>query len=283
MWNAWCVFLTVAVRLAFSQALELRTDKTEIQPGERLSLTISLPVPDSDQKAQFSDPPELDDRLLESTHWKVLTRQHLKENGRLKWNFELTHYEPGVQSFPPLSIRVGPVTYSSERALFTISSTRNAEDNELRDGFGEIQIPIHWKRGFLLGLAGAAAVSLLVMASRLLRQKQQVAPDEKISPEEWIRKEVKRLKSECASSNTHPCVDDITGVILEYCARVGSTRTVCWTSRELFRRLARYPEIQGLKGVVSKCDDFRYKPVKANERALVSDSLNELDRKFIHL
>ena len=265
MYNAWFYFFSAAVSLAYS-GLTARVSTQTIAPGERLTLTVSIP------NGAPGSPPVLDDTPLTSSRWKILSKDSLESKDSIQWKFELTDYLPGEIAIPAMAVQVGAGQLSTDRNVIQVVSTRDATDEKLRQYYGKLPPPIDWRLVWVVSivLIGLSFLGWKAVRSRPLRP---VPEPPTLSPEEWLRRELTTLQGVCDEEAVRLFVSLIHG----YFERLEHRPTSVWTSRELMQHLTN-SKIRGFYGLLLRCDSYRYHPHKEHARDLISYCLDETTR-----
>lgn len=259
--------------------------KSKIEFGERTRLEFHLPIAELGL-AKYDDESELpilnDDLVLESKHVLVLQRDFRREKDVLIWTFDMTSYEKGQVIVPPVEIRFGAHSFSSEAVSLEVVSTRAAEDKALRPDFGAAGYPIEWGSWIAFGTVLILVALFYFWARRngfLLRLltglrrsvRLPMAPEEK--PETWLKRELIRLRSRLAASEaaplvaqttTSPIVDDFTKILRGFFRRKTKNPAESWTTSELKKRLPKGALPVEVEPLLSKADAWKFSGEKSD-------------------
>ncbi len=250
--------------------------KNTIQYGERTRIEFSLPI-SALGLAKYDDESELpvlnDDLVMENKHLIVLERDFRREKDTLIWRFDVTAYEKGKVIVPPVEIKFGPHTFSSESVPLDVVARRKENDKELRPDFGLAALPVDW--AFWVALGGFTLVGILVFFYgrkkrwwirlvsrwRRLSQKSSVAEE---APESWLRRELMRLRTRLRApgEGIPPLVDDLTAVLRVFFRRKTSQPADSWTTGELQRKLPAGTLPEPLVPVLQRADRFKFQGVE---------------------
>ncbi|MBI1861134.1 MAG: hypothetical protein HYR96_09480 [Deltaproteobacteria bacterium] len=263
MCNAW-FFILSGVALFASSEVTTTISRETLSPGERAQVSLTVPK-------DATSPPVLSDAPLETASLKILGREERDLGQSYQWLFDVTGYLPGRFYFPALSIASGPHSYSTERIPFTVTTTRELQDEALRPSYGELSLPLPWRR---IGQIATVLFALLYALSRIvpfLRKRTEEPPAPALSPEDWLARELKGQ-----ASLTHDQCDHFITAIHDYFHRLGER----FTAAETLRELARSPrkEIRALVPILKSCDSFRYHSRKQAEGPLISSCIQQVLR-----
>lgn len=222
----------------------------------------------------------------------MLDRDFRRERDALVWTYDVTAYESGKISIPPVEIRLGPLSFSSEAMPLEVSTKRAANDEALRDDFGAASMPIHWGRWFLFGALVALLGALWHFGRRYLRKLRRLyapiaapAPATPLeAPEAWLARELARVRARLSEAGENAAVldhlvDEVGLVLRGYWARREKAPVEAWTTREFGRKFSGDQKAQALVPLFDKCDGWKFTGRGGTSpAALVTDSLNESER-----
>jgi hypothetical protein len=227
-------------------AFELRPE--QVEPGERARLSVALPLSaiglaDVDEETEL--PALNDDLLLEAHDLQVLDRDFRRERDQLVWTFDVVAHKDGKYNLPPLEVRFGAQSFSTETVLLTVKSSRAPGDEALRPDYGAVGIPWRWKL-WALGLVALAVTVFLWrkfahrrrLLARLLRsygtrfRRSWSEP----SPENVLRRELKLCRDALAGGGAPAAIlDRATHAVRWYLTRRQARPANAWTTEELDR------------------------------------------------
>lgn len=235
---------------------------------------------------KYDDESELpvlnDDLILDSKNLLVLERDFTREKDTLIWRFDLTSYHKGKVIVPPVEIRFGPHTFSSEAIPLEIVSGRKPDDRDLRPDFGEVPYPINWNFWSKIFLAALAVGGLIYYRrkypnwrERLVHLRKRVIRSKTVeeAPESWLRRELERLRArlretELTTPTALPLVDDFTRTLRGFFRRKTTKPAESWTTTELKNNLP-----GGLPGEVEpllkQADAWKFGGAKADPKATI--------------
>ncbi len=272
--------------------LQFRLVKPIIQPGERTTLEIEMPLATLEAAGwnDESGPPTVnDDFLTQSKAFQILDTTYRRTNHSLIWGYELTAHSTGAVTLPPVEIRVGSQTFSTEATLLKIATTRAEGDTKIRDEFGPLDPPSKlWYWLMWLSLLPLAYYAGLWIEKRLPKWLSRfkpkpiavVAPTEE-DPIEWLKRELLRLKVELSQGATEAFADELTAVLREYFARKHKAPVRAWTTKEFTHRFAAEPTATALVPVFTSCDEIKFTGRKANLADRFATAFNETERVLL--
>jgi hypothetical protein len=266
----WFISFVGAGLLAFSScvtagatsALTFNVTPSRIQPGEHAVLEITF----SPENPSNEITPVLGDQLLskvESLQW--LGRDSKQEKGKTIWRFEFTSYNVGQVTIPPVEIQYGPENFSTESRRIDISSSRQDGDENIREEYGPVPLPVQWRH--LLGLfaKALAVIAFVFVLFAFVRKywKQRPAPKEEGPVEEnplvWLRGQLEELRTNL-QRETPPArpVDELTGLLRTYFAKASQNPVEAWTTGEFRDRFARDEIAQRVGKILERCDELKF-------------------------
>jgi hypothetical protein len=227
-------------------AFELRPE--QVEPGERARLSVALPLSavaltDVDEDTEL--PTLNDDLLLEAEDLQVLDRDFRRDRDQLVWTFDVVAHKEGKYNLPPLEVRFGAQSFSTETVLLTVKSSRAPGDEALRPDYGAVRIPWRWHL-WALGLIALAVVGFLWrkfayqrrLLARLIRsygtriRRSWSEP----SPENVLRRELKLCRDALAGGGPPVVILDRAMLAVRwYLTRRQARPANAWTTEELDR------------------------------------------------
>jgi hypothetical protein len=267
VWSLSFVGVALVVRVAsadFSFSLEPPT----IAPGQRATLTLRLPESDLIRPEKMLDedivPEAQDEWLVKTNGLELLDQDYRKEKGTFIWRYEFTSYAVGTISIPPISVSLGPQSFSTERATLTVVTDRPDGDNELRPDAGELSPPVNKFFWFCVALLLALAGAAYFWRRKLklpVRRRALIAPPVVVeeNPVDWLRKQllILRAKIDTAPEDPH-CADAWTAVLREFAARKMHLPVLAWTTREMSLRLRSDAQFTALNELMQRCDRYKF-------------------------
>lgn len=262
-------------------AFELKPEK--ITPGERARLTVALPLAsvglaDVDEETEL--PTLRDDLLLETEELQVLERDFRRERDHLVWTFDVTAHKDGKYNLPPLEVKFGGQTFSTEAVPLVVKANRAPGDETLRPDFDGVGKPwpwVWWLGGVLL------LVALVLVWRRSGHQRRLVGRLASRSwqrflrwlaeptPEATLRYEIETCRD--ALSRGEPAgalVDRATRAVRWYLATRKETAANAWTTDELkLHEVLRLPELEAAFGAA---DAMKFSGTESDAR-LVAERL----------
>lgn len=262
-------------------------DKSSVLAGDRAALEVRLEVPPLGE----DDPvPEVsDDLLMQNDKFLVLQKDVSREQNTMVWKYFVTAYTPKTLTLPPIQVRFGPNTYSTESTTLNITSARGDADQDLREGFGKLSIPIHWKKLIFFLCIAAAILSILRPLLRLVRRLKsrrwrplapRTAGQEKGDHLNWLKRELALLKNRMDSEeNLDSYVDELTLIIKTYLSRVHDKPVFTMTSVEFAYAFSADPTLRRIHSFFNRCDQFKFAPRKElKAKALALVGIQETER-----
>jgi len=289
----WLTFLSAAVLLVsnastlFAAEFKYSLEPRRIEPGQRATLQLTLdatglPLSDSIQ------PTVKEDLILAMKDVKVLERDAFRDENKYRWRFEITGYKLGKFRIPPVEVQAGPESYSTEATEVEVVSQRPDSDSQVREEFGEVRVPLSWKKisNWALGIALIALIAGLTYY--LLRQAKlkppkknpQVSKESEEDVLNWLKERLQALRNRLASGESRPRVmDDLTGTLREYYQRSTDNPVKAWTTREFHERLTKDERAEGIFQILEQCDRAKYEgdPQQA-QSAFVDEAIDDSER-----
>lgn len=272
--------------------LKYRVVKPTIQPGERTTLEIEIKTQTLEQAGwdEESGPPTVnDDFLTQSKAFQVLDTTYRRTKDSLIWGYELTSHRTGVVTLPPVEIRMGSQTFSTEATELRIASTRPESDSLIREEFGPLDPPSRlWYWLMWLSLLPAAWGLRIWIERRLALWRARFKPKEIVveappeeDPLEWLKRELIRLKGELHQGAEEAFADELTAVLREYFARKHKAPVRAWTTKEFSRKFAAEPSATALVPVFDSCDEVKFTGHKTNLADRFNTAMNETERVLL--
>ncbi len=266
----WCIFLGVAAPLAYSLAaggmFTYRLDPPTIQPGQRATLEVRLPLSllgEKDWNDDEAETPQLrDDLLVDAKSLLLLGREVKREGDAFVWRYEVSAYLPGKYTVPPVEVRMGPQSFSTEAMSFEVKSTRADQDVDIREEFGPLSHRWRWEV-WLLRFAVLAGVFFLFrwLKKFLPKRKPHVVPTyvdttPAEAPEAWLRRRLHEIRVR-GSGAAAQSLDELTDSVREYFARKARVPARAWTTRELGDKLAD-TRVPAIRKIFERCDAYKF-------------------------
>lgn len=273
------LFSAVAVLVAFNFHAQESTasddplfrysmNPSSIEAGERATLEFRLPK----QEGSAFTPKVNDSLFVQATPFILLHTEAKEEKGDYVWNYDLTSYKTGEFTLPPIQVQYGPNTYSTERTPLTVTSTRPPEDETLREDFPKMWPSPPWKTILMYGVAllffGIALPYVYRKIQRIPWRKwkerqNKPKPEPRIDPLVWLKRELKRLRSQVEQEDFNAgLVDDLTTVLRKYLYLQYQEPFPNRTTREFKQTLQRYSNLSPLLDPFQKLDHYKFSPFK---------------------
>lgn len=286
----WSISFTVAALLvcnplnAEDATLSFALTPEKVLAGERARLEIRL-TRQSNTQEDFT-PTIFDDLLMQSEAFLVLNRGYSLEGNDAVWKYELTAYQQGFVSIPPVQVKWGANTFSTENIRLEILSSRSHEDHDIREEFGKVRMPVdvaHWLRVVLFGLiAGVCLRLLFFLFERIpwrtwLKKTPSTHTDPPLAAEEWLRRELALLRASLESNaNVDEVLNRFTVVLKTYYRMKSSLPVECFTSREFDCTFKDDRVASRLTTLFRRCDEHKFSWNKCfSPRELVSNGISE--------
>lgn len=270
--KGWFTFSVCALVLAPSALLgttfQFQVTPESVLPGNRARLEIRLGFSPEDLARNGENTPVMRDEMLTSTERFVLLDHGMhKDKDAWVWSYEMTQYQPGTFTIPPVEIAWGAETFSTESKEVTVTGSRAEGDSELRSEFGALPIPLrifYWLKWVLLamGLGFATRYAYRKFPRHWLKKKHFVPPSPTIPEEnatDWLRRQLARLREEVRIANPGDgLVDDLALVLRTYFEKATRKPARRWTTTELETHLPSELFAEPVKKVFEDCDRFRF-------------------------
>lgn len=240
----------------FSYALTPAT----IQPGERAVLEMRVPILLYENFTK-EYPAVISDESFSKQN--VLRKDEFTKDAFRVWRYEFTSYRPGDTVVPPIELQIGPHTFSTERTVFQVTTTRTDEDRELREGFGAVPLPRPIVRWLSIALLAAGAIGGFWIAGRhLLRTKPPPPVSVVTAPQEtdleWLRRQFFRLRQKMEHEKDGPFVDDLTYILKTYFAKHAHVPVESWTTREFRLQNIAQDRTGIFSSILDRCDQYKF-------------------------
>ncbi|MCB0403659.1 MAG: hypothetical protein KDD51_02665 [Bdellovibrionales bacterium] len=251
----WFISLGVAVLLVSSvraeaPALQYTLTPPQVEPGQRAVLEIRLDTRVLKNFDNDVDSIHVNETLLQSQKGLSLLAQDRRMDGTIAvWTYAFTAYDNGEYALPPLEFSFLGSSFSTENQAFRVVSTRSQDDNELREGFDETEVPRVWPKWLLpLLIILVLTAALTPIVYRLIKKyfpKKKLAivvaeptpPQPRESDSDWLRRHLLVFKEHMESHPADPrLVDELTTIVRNYYGRkldypVRSLTTLEFTKR----------------------------------------------------
>lgn len=292
----WSAFLGGVALLACSACdaseLSYRLSATKVQAGEHAVVEVRLPIPTSKLNLEEIPTPEVNDDLVtQSKTFQVIERDFKRENTDWVWRYEITAYQPGMITIPPIEIRSEGANYSTESMPLEIATSRGENDDALRPEFGPIKKPLPWalliRWAFLIAIMNAAFYFLKKHFPRIVKKPKlwSTTPTSityKEDDKEWLKRELARLRTELeVAPDKGIVIDKITKVIREYYARRSQLPVESWTTQELKLRFPNETSLETISTLFEKCDHFKFGGRFGDAYRLAKNTLEESERTLL--
>lgn len=289
----WSVILIFAALAAADDVgpLRFQVTPTTIQPGEHASLEIRLQLVPEEKGVESDLPVVQDDLLSNQPRMQIIERDFKKTDDEWIWRYDVTSYELGELTIPPVEIRRRGENYSTESVKVEVATRRDSKDLSLRPEFGALSRPFPW-RGFflmLLGLGILAGVYYWVQKNldRWLkkirvpvRPAAPAAPTE--SPEAWLRRELQAIKERLEQTDSR-IIDDLSAAWRGYFARRANHPVEAWTSFEMLARLSQDAKAQAISPLWIECDHYKFAGQVMDPSKLANRSIEESERVLLNV
>ncbi len=224
--NSFAIAALVVCRLVFSNTEDLsyKLTPSSILIGERAYLEVRLKTEGLGDNDMI---PEVVDELLTSHKGLLLLQKDIaREGSEIVWKYHLTAYSTQEYTVPPIQIRFGANTYSTESINLKVLSNRPETDEEIRAEFGAVMAPVNWKQLGMLFLGLIVFLLVLKKCLTLFKRidwKKVKAPivnafAPKINAKLWLKTELERLRMKVNDSTEESdlFVDELTQVLKTY-------------------------------------------------------------------
>lgn len=289
IYKEWYIFLVLvstglpANLWAFSFVLS----KPSIQVGETTILRIELPESGRDGK-----PLVLDELLSQHSQLKVLERNMSQGDNSVSFTFEITAYKAGDYRIPPIQIKWGSDSFSTEALDLNVGTTRDPDDREIRADFDTLKTPFPWRKAYFWVMASFA----LLLGFWLLRWTLMRIPWKNLkrlsfkfrwpsfeTDKMWLRKEIARLRNELTKGPATPeLVDRIFYTLSLFLKRKTNSPVPALTSQELLGELSDKSIRSQMGFILKSTDHFKYELTdKANAPKFAEELLSTIEKVFL--
>lgn len=275
-----------------ASALEQTLSPPSIRPGQRTRLTLTLQKSLLPTEYKLRIQPELNDTLITAKKdIHILEQDFIEKDDSYVWQFDLTSYHTGQVQIPPIEVRLGPTTYSTDAQDLSLVTSRAETDTEIRPEFGKLGLPIDWAKWALATLYAALTLTvawiLRKWAPRLKGwAKQQLnrpkPPD--ATAEQWLTRELKRIKLAMArGQDSETTIDELTDVLRNYFAKSTSLPVRQWTTGEFRKRLQSDNRTNSVLPLFLETDLVKFHPnQQANLESLIQNSIKITEQKLLN-
>jgi len=262
-------------------------NKHSIQVGESATLSISLP-----NKIGNDKPLVIDDLLDRHPNLKVLERNTSQTDTGVTITFELTAYQASQLRIPPIQVKWGPDTFSTEALELSVTSTRNPDDMEIRADFGRLRPPFPWRKAYLglIFFLGTLLLLWLIRWSFLRIQWKKLLsfswtftfPSFE-TDRMWLRKEIARFKNQIRKGNAPPeIVDQILYSLMVFLKRRTKAPAPALTRKELEQTLHEKQLRSKTRSLLAQVDDFKYHSLeKMSAPELAEELIARIESEFL--
>lgn len=262
-------------------------NKSSIQIGDTAVLSIILPNSDRAERPLIQD-----ELLLSHPELKILERNTSEKDNQLIITFEVTAYQAKNYRIPPVQIKWGPDTFSTEALDLTVTTTRPPDDTQIRPEFGEITPPFPWRKAYLLVLGVLGSLMLLWLLKwmalripwkRLMRFSWQIRMPKLETDRMWLRKEIAQLRIQVKEGNSSPeLIDRIIFTLKIFLNRRTLFPAPALTSKELEASLPKKYLEKHLKPVFLTSDKFKYQSIQKEDVPRLADELlTQIEKEFL--
>ena len=256
----------------------------EIRPGGHAELLVTVP------KTKPSDelPLQLQDELLSQNKELVVLEKDLQEKSdHYELKYVLTTHKTGVFSVPPIEMRLGPDSYSTQLLALKSSSTRAEGDSEIRPEFGDLPFPVPWTRylGFFLGAVLLfALIRFGVKKIKLPKPApKKPAPIPEEDPLLWLRRNLDQFFKTLTPEELFPSrkADELVQIVREYFARATKSPVQAWTLAEFQKKLAKDQAAQEISLRFREWEWLRFKKQNPESRLPLQNVAQEIEKVLL--
>jgi len=270
---------------AFSFSFSL--DRSTVQVGEATSLRILVPF-----SKEAERPLVFDELLTRHKKLKVLEQQAQKTPEGHQLVFEITAYEPDEYRIPPIQIKMGPDTFSTEAMPLQVTTTRQKDDIDIRPEFEPLKKPFPWRTvyaaamWFLVGSVliwwtrwALSKVSWRALFSTLGNFSLPRYESRKV----WLKHEIKRIKNRLASENQeNEILDDAFFTLKKFFEKGIKKPVPAWTQKELQARLSETLNRKHLSDICSEIERLQYHTAdKTNTQQKIYELLGKMEKELL--
>ena len=284
----WFIFLAGArILLAEPAVFSFRLDKSQIQVGETATLTLQIP------HLNRSDRPIVNDELYNAhPSLKPLATTLQKDNLYFNLTFEFTAYKANDYRIPPIQVKWGPDSYSSEALPLSVITTRKSEDSEIRPDFSSLPMPFPWSKAYRV-LIGTLSLGIVFWLVRRLIQK---APWKALfrfynhlkipsfeTDRAWLKKELRRIQNQISLVPDYPqAVDDVFQTLTLFLKRKTGSPVPAWTSTEIRNQVPQKLLKKEVLSLFHTTDLFRYgATTKENSKLLATRLISAIEKEYL--
>lgn len=289
--NGWLVSFVSAVLLAvnaWASDFSYELSPGIIEPGQRAILELRLKRGETERTAVIEDT-----LLTKSPGFKILESDYDDSGEILIWRYQITSYQAGDYRIPPVELKYGPATYSTEARTLSVVSGRSPEDMSLRPAFGKVSLPVRWDR-WLPWLFSAIGIVLAYLLFRRYLQphlsRWLASPglglllrSHRETPHQWLARQLRRIRHNIERSRGKAYwLDDLTDVLREYFSRQYGRPARSWTIREMASEMGSIPAVREIvEHVIAKSDELRFSGDPDRENADIVRALLENSEKAL--
>lgn len=264
---------------ATSPSLEFELSPSQIEPGARARLTLTLNGTRPDTRARIND-----ELLTESKDLTILERSFKLEDDRQIWVIDLTAYKNGSLRVPPLEVIYDDSTFSTENRELKIQSSRPEDDVELRQEFGAVSLPSRWDIWGRVAFWIVALGSVAWFAVRTRRRFKELKSlrlkhfRETEAPQVWLRMRLDYIRQLLEDGADEKQVwAELASAVRGYFSRCSMNPVEAWTTGEFELKLTRYPEARRLLPLLRQWDR-RFTREKTPGEITAPDALIQTER-----
>jgi len=268
---------------AFSFSLSKQT----ISLGETAVLRI-----DFSEVTQEGNPLILDELLNQAPKLKILERNLQRGENSLSITFEITSYFPGDYRIPPVQVKWGSDTFSTEALELKVTTTRAPEDMEIRPDFGALKTPFPWRKAFFWVITSAAGLlSFWIIRwtlkripwNRLKRMSWNLHWPSLETDRMWLKKELARLRKQLKAGESGPeLVDQIFHSLGIFLQKKTHTPVPALTSLEIEKKLGDHRFKPKMAPILRETDYLKYQSVdKKDSSRIAEELLTRIEKDFL--
>lgn len=273
-----------------SEPFTFSLEPSTIQPGHHAVLKLRVPLnPNEDESTTTVN----DSYLFNSQDLYVLEKSSERTECCLEIKYDLTGYKNQTYSLSPIEIKTRSNSFSTEKTVFTVQALRGQEDNELREVFDTLPLPLpykQWIKRILLAIAawGLARYLLLKYRRRSKKPRTQsitVASPPPEDPMIWLKNQLRILKIKLEEDPTNEfLVDEWGRIIRGYVGRLNSSPALAWTTLELKKLISEQSPVHRLIPCLQTSDQFRFQNPSKDQKSiptLITHFISETENHLI--
>ncbi|MFM8314071.1 MAG: hypothetical protein ACKOA8_07270 [Deltaproteobacteria bacterium] len=290
-WFVILILVELSARVLLgSEPFTFSLEPSTIQPGHHAVLKLRVPLDPSEDESTTT---VNDSYLFNSPDLYVLEKSSERTDCCLELKYDLTGYKNQTYSLSPIEIKTRSNSFSTEKTFFTVQTLRGQDDNELREVFDTLPLPLRYKKWIeriLLALAawGLVRYFILKYRKRPKKHRTQAVTHPSPPPEDprvWLKNQLRILKSKLEEDPTNEFLIDEWGRIIRgYVGRLNSSPALAWTTLELKKLISEQSPILKLIPCFESSDRFRFQnPVKDQNSipSLVNHFITETENHII--